>query len=260
MDDKKSFYRTYDYDSLIPGAMLKLEHTLIYESAHADISPFLDKTVEELQEMRERSVSAEQLLFEKLQSSTTEWEKQGARTMLLDRAIEFLKTPQLKHTANQWREIGQNPNRQEITNMVYGMSFFIYEQVRYDKAAKEAFPEAWYVSWDVYVRCPSEKQQYNRTLIAGQRNKRYTDKAAAEKYLQGRIRAYAHLFTELSPPIPVAYSRNFMVNGHLLPGYTLEGQEPAKTSVLDQLAASKAEAKAAPSPAPAKKTATHEIS
>lgn len=100
MDDKKPFYRTYDYDSLIPGAMLKLEHTLIYESAHADISPFLDKTVEELQEMRERSVSAEQLLFEKLQSSTTEWEKQGARTMLLDRAIEFLKTPQLKHTAN----------------------------------------------------------------------------------------------------------------------------------------------------------------
>mgnify|MGYP007134722883 CR=1 FL=1 len=79
--------------------MLKLEHTLIYESTHADISPFLDKTVDELQEMRERSVSAEQLLFEKLQSSTTEWEKQGARTMLLDRAIEFLKTPQLKHTA-----------------------------------------------------------------------------------------------------------------------------------------------------------------
>ena len=44
--------------------MLKLEHTLIYESTHADISPFLDKTVDELQEMRERSVSAEQLLFE----------------------------------------------------------------------------------------------------------------------------------------------------------------------------------------------------
>lgn len=260
MDDKKSFYRAHGYDGLTPGVKLKLEHTLTFDSDNADISPFLDKTVEELQEMRERSVSAEQFLFEKLQSSTTEWEKQGARTMLLDRAIEFLKTPQLKHTANQWQEVGQNPNRQEITNMVYGMSFSIYEQVRYDRTAKEAFPEAWYISWDVYVRCPSAKNQHGRAPIAGQRNKRYTDKAAAEKYLQGRIKAYAHLFTELSPPIPVAYKRNFMVNGHLLPGYTLEGQEPEKTSVLDRLAASKAEAKASPSPAPTKKPADHEIS
>ena len=99
--------------------MLKLEHTLIYESAHADISPFLDKTVEELQEMRERSVSAEQLLFEKLQSSTTEWEKQGARTMLLDRAIEFLKTP----TTETYRKpvAGNRAKSQPPGNHQYGI-------------------------------------------------------------------------------------------------------------------------------------------
>ena len=70
MDDKKSFYSTYDYDGLTPGVRLKLEHTLTFNRDAADISPFLDKTVEELQEMRERSVSAERFLFEKLQSST----------------------------------------------------------------------------------------------------------------------------------------------------------------------------------------------
>ena len=258
MNDKKSFYSTYDYDDLTPGVRIKLEHTLTFNHDAADISPYLDKSVEELQALSDKSAVAEQAIFEKLQSAVTEWEEQGAGTLLLDRAIQFLKTPQIKHTANKWQEIGENTNRQEITNMVYGMSFYIYEQVKYEKTAKKAFPEAWYISWDVYARCPAENGHI-RTPIAGQRNKRYTDKAAAEKYLQGRIKAYAHLFTEISPPIPLKYQRNFMVNGHLLPGYTLEGQEPQKASVLDRLAASKAEAKAVPSPTPAKKPIVNEI-
>lgn len=258
MDDKKSFYHTHDYDDLTPGVKLKLEHLLIFDRDNADISPFLDKTVEELQEMRERSSSAEQFIFKKLQSGVTEWEEQGARTMLLDRAIQFLKTPQIKHTANKWKE-NEYGTRNEISNMVYGMSYNIYEQTKYNQETKQSVPVAWYVTWDVYVRYPAESS-HNRPPIAGQQNKRYTDKAAADKYLQGRIKAYAHLFTEISPPIPLEYKRNFMVNGHLLPGYTLEGQLPEKASVLDRLAASKAEAKAAPSPAPTKKPAAHEIS
>lgn len=43
-----------------------------------------------------------------------------------------------------------------------------------------------------------------------------------ERYLQGRIKAYAHLFTEISPPIPAEEKRRFCVNGVLLPGYTVE--------------------------------------
>ena len=43
-----------------------------------------------------------------------------------------------------------------------------------------------------------------------------------EKYLQGRISAYAHLFTEISPPIPEEHKKRFFVNGVLLPGYTVE--------------------------------------
>ena len=47
-----------------------------------------------------------------------------------------------------------------------------------------------------------------------------------EKYLNGRIKAYDHLFTEISPPIPQEYAEYFKVNGMLLPGYTVEGEEP----------------------------------
>ena len=43
-----------------------------------------------------------------------------------------------------------------------------------------------------------------------------------EKYLQGRINAYIHLFKEISPPIPAEHEKRFCVNGVLLPGYTVE--------------------------------------
>ena len=50
------------------------------------------------------------------------------------------------------------------------------------------------------------------------------------KYLEGRKKAYSHLFTEISPPIPKQYEKHFTVHGALLPGYTLEGQEPVKAA------------------------------
>ena len=64
--------------------------------------------------------------------------------------------------------------------------------------------------------------------IAGQNQKRYTDKAAALKYLEGRKKAYAYLFSEVSPPIPQKYERHFKVYGTLLPGYSIEGREQEK--------------------------------
>ena len=49
-----------------------------------------------------------------------------------------------------------------------------------------------------------------------------------EKYLNGRIKAYQHLFTEVSPPIPPEYAEHFKVNGQLLAGYAIEGEERAQ--------------------------------
>lgn len=82
------------------------------------------------------------------------------------------------------------------------------------------------MTWDVYVNSPNKGYTER---IAGQNQKRYTDKAAAIKYLEGRKKAYSHFFTEISPPLPKQYEKHFTVHGTLLPGYTLEGREPAKT-------------------------------
>ena len=147
------------------------------------------------------------------------------------------------------------------------MSVSVYEDYKYDRQTRERIPTAWYVTWNVGVHTP--KQGWGKA-IAGQRQKRYTDKEAALKYIEGRKKAYVHLFTEVSPPIPQEYAEHFKVNGVLLPGYTIEGQEPITTnrtaievlnelsggafalqdkkpSVLGKLAASKEDMKKAPS-------------
>ena len=77
---------------------------------------------------------------------------------------------------------------------------------------KQSVPIAWYVTWEVRIHSP--KQGYG-AKIAGQNQKRYTDKNAAIKYLDGRKKAYSHLFTEISPPIPKEYEHHFMVHGTL---------------------------------------------
>ena len=73
--------------------------------------------------------------------------------------------------------------------------------------------------------------------------------------MQGRIKAYAHLFTEISPPIPKEQIAHFRINNRLLPGYheTPEKAEeqtkadPAvskqKPSVLGQLSTAKEQEK-----------------
>lgn len=115
----------------------------------------------------------------------------------------------------------------EISNRVYKMFCQIREQTTYNREAKQDVPTAWYVTWDLYINSP--RKGYNIHL-AGQDKKRYTDKAAAERYLDGRKKAYSHLFAEISPPIPKEHENCFTVNGVLLPGYTVEGREPIKPS------------------------------
>lgn len=225
MDETQVSYKSYDFgDSLDPGRRLKLEHSVSCEGA--DISDLTGMSAAALQAMREESVAGENKAFEIVLAAVKQWEKQAAVTQRIDRAMEYIRTPAIKHTANQWQE-NEYGTGEQISNMVYTMTARIWEDTKYDRETEKMVPVAWYVSWDVYAKGPGRNG--HTASIAGQRNKRYTDKAAALKYLAGRKKAYAHLFTEISPPIPPEYASLFKVNGQLLPGYTLEGQEPIQT-------------------------------
>lgn len=230
-----------------------------------DLTPFTNTGIKELERLRKISTAAEQEIVESLNIPLARWERQAALTKLLDRAIEYLKTPEIEHTENKW--VKDRYADEKISNRVYQMSVNVYEDSTYDRQTQQRIPTAWYVTWDVGVHTP--KHGWGKA-IAGQRQKRYTDKDAALKYIEGRKKAYAHLFTEISPPIPQEYAEHFKVNGVLLPGYTIEGQEPITTnrtaievlnelsggafalqekkpSVLGKLAANKEDMKKAPS-------------
>lgn len=269
MEENKD-YRAYRYgDHLEPGAELKIEHSIFCEDV--DISSLITMGAENLEAMRQGSIDGEQKAYEIVVAAAKQWEKQAAATQMINRALEYLRTPEVTHTANQWQPNQNNSDWEEISNKVYKMSCRIREDTSYDRIKKVMVPTAWYVTWDLYLNSPKDGHNIH---LAGQNQKRYTDKAAAVKYLDGRKKAYSHLFTEISPQIPKEYERHFTVNGALLPGYTVEGQEPVKAehtaaevseggvsmpeklekpSVLGKLSADKTQEKAPAAPGAANK-------
>lgn len=223
MEENKD-YQVYRLDYLTEGSKLKLDHSVYCEDV--DISSLITQDADALEALRQDSMDGEQKALEIVQAAAKQWEQQAAETQKLNRALEYLHTPEVVHTGNVWEKSGDWRDSEQISNRVYKMTCSVWEDTKYDREKQQSVPVAWYVTWDVYVNSP--KQGYGEK-IAGQNQKRYTDKAAAMKYLDGRKKAYSHLFTEISPQIPKQYERHFTVHGALLPGYTVEGQEPVKT-------------------------------
>ncbi len=223
MSDKNKFYDSYSHmDSLRHGDELRLQHSLSFRADRADLTPFVSAGLEQLAKLRDASVAAEESMFDELKISMLQWEHQGALTMILNRALEYLRTPSKSHTSNEWKRGDGYDKCEEISNRVYKMWVSIYESTEYNRHTGQSEPVAWYVSWNVRTNNPGVHSSH----IAGQDRKKFTDKSAAMKYIEGRKKAYSHLFTEISPPIPQQYASQFEVNGLLLPGYTVEGCEP----------------------------------
>ena len=216
MPNSKNTYDSHAYgDRLRPGTEIKIEHSVYLRQESLDISELASLPLEKLQADYDNSVKAETEVFEKLCATTKEWESHAVQSQLLKRAIEYLKIPAVEHTANEW-QINQYGN-DEISNMVYMMFFGVYEQTAYNRETQKSEPIAWHVTWNVGT---NSKSRYSAN-IAGQDKKHFTDKTAAEKYIAGRKKAYANLFTEISPPIPKEFLKCFTVNNLLLPGYTM---------------------------------------
>ena len=220
MDEWKIGYSSYDHDRLEAADKMKIERGIYFDTKGADISPLTALPLAELMKLREESAATEQTVFENLKVQASAWEEQAGKTLLFDKAIEYARIPEVKHTANKWQD--EDNDRHTISNRVYKMSYHVYENTRYDKAAQKSIPYSYTLSWNVYTNSP---HGYGQAKIAGQDRKVFADRAAMEKYLNGRIKAYEKLFTEISPAIPPEYAEQFRVNGQLLPGYTVEGEE-----------------------------------
>lgn len=212
-------YSKYNNDTLDPARKIQIEHNIYLKGDRADISALALLPLEQLKNMREESAAAEKQIFHQMQQQAIAWEEQAGKTLLFDKAIEYANTSEVQHTANQWDQLDEY--RHIKSNMVYQMYYKISEDTRYDMGTKQFIPHSWTLEWNVRTNGPDRLRQ---AKIAGQDRKTFADKADMEKYLNGRIKAYQHLFTEISPPIPPEYAQYFKVNGLLLPGYTIEGE------------------------------------
>ena len=166
-------------------------------------------------------------MFDRLKEQAAAWEEQAGRTLFLDKALEYARTLPVTHTANQWE--APDEYRHIRSNMVYQMDYSISENTRYDSAAQKSVPYSWTLRWSLRTNAPGG---YRQEKIAGQDRKVFASREELDKYLNGRIKAHAHYFTEISPAIPKEYADCFKVTGCLLPGYTIEGEEPAKAAEL----------------------------
>ena len=220
-------YSSYDHDNLEPASTMRIERRIYFESGKADLSEMVKLPLAELLSLRAESAVAEQEVFDRLKEQAAAWEEQAGRTLFLDKALEYARTLPVTHTANQWE--APDEYRHIRSNMVYQMSYSISENTRYDSAAKKSVPYSWTLRWSLYTNAPHGNPMEK---IAGQDRKVFSSREELDKYLNGRIKAHEHYFTEISPAIPKEYADCFKVNGCLLPGYTIEGEEPAKAAAL----------------------------
>ena len=220
-------YSSYDHDDLEPASTMRIERRIYFESGKADLSEAVKLPLAELLSLRAESAAAEQEVFDRLKTQAAAWEEQAGRTLFLDKALEYARTLPVTHTANQWE--APDEYRHIRSNMVYQMDYSISENTRYDRAAQASVSYSWTLSWSLRTNAPGS---YRQAKIAGQDRKVFSSREELDKYLNGRIKAHAHYFTEISPAIPKEYADYFKVNGCLLPGYTIEGEEPAKAAEL----------------------------
>lgn len=225
------------YTHLNPGKELEVsEHAYFHYEDNAEVAEFVTLSLEELKQRETDSITEEKAIYSKLCEIIAQWHQQASHTLNLKKAQEYLHVLPTWHTSNQWKEGAYN--WYEISNMVYKMTYRIEERADY-RSPKKPPPIYWELTWDIYFNTP-KNPDYSGSgrKIAGQRDKKFRVKADMEKYLDGRIKAYAHLFTEISPPIPKEHEKRFCINGVLLPGYTVESPEllePDKEQVDDLL-------------------------
>lgn len=204
--------------NLIPGERLEIIAKLDYSESELDIDSLLDLGIKQLEQLYKESADTEYVIFEKIKQLGEDWKLQAEETRKIMRVLSYKKTLPPKHTYNGL-DMFEN-GWCEISNKVYKMRYRIDEEEKYNQETDEYDIVAWRLTWEVGTNAEILNRKF-----AGQSKKRFTDKDVLNKYLAGRIKAYSHLFKEISPPIPSLYANYFKLYGKLLPGYTLANDE-----------------------------------
>ena len=234
-------YEVYESDYHTAGSQIKLEHTVY--AVQSDLTELISKSPEELSVMLNKALEAEEKAYKKVITASYGWEPKAMATRLIERAMEYQNTPEVQHSSNQW--VSKDDTHKDISNKVYHMHIFSHEYSSWRTTSKR-----WETKWYLSTNSPIE----GANPIIAQSERSFKTKEEMDKYIQGRIKAYSHLFTEISPPIPDELLRAFTLHGHLLPGYIKASdvvkQRDEKPSVRDKLKDYKSQINSEPKKAP----------
>lgn len=240
-------YERYSDDRLFHGAGLKIDRSIYYKG-DCDISDLITKSVKEAESLRDESIGKENAAYEKVLQAVAEWEKSALATKRHKRALEYLTAPPIEHTSNQWTV--DDYDYKVRSNMVYLMRY------RIDKRQSRNGT----IKWDIELSVKTQSVQWQSAFVLERREKTFSSEESAQKYIDGKIKAYDYLFTEISPVIPDIDKSPFCVNGVLLPGHTtvsMQKQKEKKASIRKQLNELKADK---PTKQKQLKTRTKEVS
>ena len=179
-------YSSYDHDKLEAAETMRIERRIYFEAKDREIAPYASLPIAQLLSMRSESAAAEQAIFDDLKERAAAWEEQAGRTLLLDKTLEYVRTPHVQHTANEWQTTEHN--RHIRSNRVYQMNYYIYENTRYDKEAQKSIPYSWTLTWSVRTNSPSRTQ----AKIAGQDRKVFLPAYPAGVRRLFQSKRYAH--------------------------------------------------------------------
>lgn len=212
------------YIRLEPGRELNNHEYITFQRGRPGFSELTQCTIDKLEECKAESIALEKEICQRIDAMVAEWAAQAQQTQQYMKALEYIKTPPTPHTSNQWKE--NRYGSHELSNMVYRFSWREYGRTEWDRALQKSIPKSWELTWSLTFNTPQNPDYSGEGWkIAGQDRKIFRDRASMEKYLQGRIAAYAVLFTEICPPIPQEHKERFSINGQLMPGYTVEAPE-----------------------------------
>ena len=222
---RKNFYEIGPSEGYLrEGSYLEVRRQINYRGDKADFKPFLDVPIKDLEKQLKASQAEEKKVFEEMKKAITAWDQHGAQTLLLQKAIEYLRTPEVTHTGNEWKR--RKDGSWEISNLVYKMTFQIV------RCGNE-----WKLTWELSYTAPGLSQGYwgytrsPRERIEYEGSKKYKTLEGAQRYIQSRFDQYGSCFETLSPPVPAEAKDLFCVNGQLLQGYSLMPPSPQKEPV-----------------------------
>ena len=120
-DSEDSFYYLNAYqDDITPGQKMTILHNISFNDWRAGphIAPLVTLTREEVTQRKEASITLEKELYAQLKKLAAVWDEQAAQTMLLERALEYLQTPEVEHTSNEWKQDKNGISKAGLTCIV----------------------------------------------------------------------------------------------------------------------------------------------